>query len=410
MPQRHIVRGKMKKSLKKGVLIIVENLPVPFDRRVWLEARALYDAGYAVYVICPIGKDFSKRRETIDGIEVYRHSLPIEADNMLQYAGEYLWALTAEMYLAFRICLTRRVDIVHACNPPDTIFIIGMILKLFGKRFVFDHHDVCPELFEAKFGKQGMGYRIARLLEKWTFRVADISIATNESYREIAIERGGMSADKVFVVRSGPNLDQVRNVPTDDRWKQNRQYLVSYVGVMGKQEGLELLIGSIKIIVEEFGRTDIHFCLVGGGTELDSLKQQAIDIGVDDFVTFTGRVPDGELLEILSTADVCVNPDRVNEMNSKSTMNKVLEYMALGKPIVQFEMVEGRVSAGLSALYAAPNDETDFARQISKLVDDPSLRHEMGEIGRERINDGLSWAHQSNNLIAAYSSLVQDGA
>lgn len=389
----------------RRVLIIVENLPVPFDRRVWQEATTLRDAGYEVSVISPAGKGYEKRFEIVDGVRIYRHPLPLEATGAAGYALEYAAALFWESLLAWRVFLTRGFDVVHACNPPDTIFLIGALFKLFGKRFVFDHHDINPELYEAKFGRRDRWYRLLRRLERWTFATADVSIATNESYRRIAIERGGMDPSRVFVVRSGADLSRVRRLPARPELRRGKRYLVGYVGVIGRQEGLDLLLESVAFMRRELGRDDVHFTIVGDGTELQSLREMSRALGVDDCVEFTGRVPDETLWEILSTADVCVNPDRANEMNDKSTMNKILEYMALGKPIVQFDLTEGRVSAGEASLYARPNDTRDFALRLCELLDDPDRRERMGEIGRRRIETELAWHHQVPNLLRAYDTV-----
>lgn len=391
--------------MNKGVLIVVENLPVPFDRRVWQEARTLRAAGYRVSVICPRAEGYSKKHEIIEGVEIFRHSLPIEADSIVGYMGEYLWALGAQALLTIRVCTTRKIDILHACNPPDTLFIIGMFFRLLGKKFVFDHHDLCPELFDAKFGHKGLAYKLSVFLERSSFAVANISIATNESYAKIAIERGRMDPQNVFIVRSGPDLSRVTVVPPNPVLRCGCSYLVAYVGVMGKQEGLDLLLDTIDILVHEMDRHDIHFGLVGGGTELDALRDYAAEKSIENYITFTGRIPDSQLFEMLSTADICVNPDRVNEMNSKSTMNKVLEYMAIGKAMVQFDLDEGKVSAGDSSLYAKPNDTYDFAEKIVELLDQPELRAQMGKSGRQQIEESLSWEHQSKKLIQAYAAL-----
>jgi glycosyltransferase involved in cell wall biosynthesis len=393
--------------MQKGVLIIVENLPVPFDRRVWQEACTLNEAGYNVSIICPKGKGYSESFQVIDDIEIFRHSLPFEADRILGYVGEYLWALCAQIYLTLRICLTRKKHILHACNPPDNIFIIGIFFRLFGKKFVFDHHDICPELFDVKFGNKGLAYKLSVFLERCSFAVANISIATNESYARIAVTRGRMKRENVFIVRSGPDLRRVRRVPENSDLKCGRSHLVAYVGVMGKQEGLDLLLESVRYIVNQMRRRDIQFALVGGGTELETLKDYAKELEVEPYVTFFGRVPDDQLLEVLSTAEVCVNSDRVNEMNSMSTMNKILEYMALGKAIVQYDLFEGRVSAGDSSLYASPNDANDFARKVVELIDNPEMRERMGAVGRLRIEESLSWHHQSKKLLEAYSALYE---
>lgn len=390
---------------RRRVLIIVENLPCPFDRRVWQEARALREHGYEVSIICPRGRGYDSRYEVLEGVHIYRHSLPVEADTAVGYALEYGIALIMELVLTVRVALTRGFDVIHACNPPDTIFLIGALFKLFGKRFVFDHHDINPELYEAKFGRRDRWYRLLRRLERWTFATADVSIATNESYRRIAIERGGMDPSRVFVVRSGADLSRVRRLPARPELRRGKRYLVGYVGVIGRQEGLDLLLESVAFMRRELGRDDVHFTIVGDGTELQSLREMSRALGVDDCVEFTGRVPDETLWEILSTADVCVNPDRANEMNDKSTMNKILEYMALGKPIVQFDLTEGRVSAGEASLYARPNDTRDFALRLCELLDDPDRRERMGEIGRRRIETELAWHHQVPNLLRAYDTV-----
>ena len=392
---------------QRKVLIIVENLPVPFDRRVWQEATTLQKAGYGVSVICPIGKGFEAKRETIQGVHIYRHSLPTEGRGFLGYVVEYGWALTAQFLLALRVWRQRGFDVIHACNPPDNIFLVGAFFRLFGKRFLFDHHDINPELFEAKFGKRGLLHRLLLLSERLTFRLADISIATNESYRDIAVGRGGMSPDRVFVVRSGPDLRRVRPVPPNEELRKGRRFLVGYVGVMGAQEGIDYLLRAVRIIVRDLGRDDIHFGLVGGGTELGTMKDYAEELGVSDFVTFTGRVPDEPMLEMLSTADVCVNPDVANEMNDKSTMNKIMEYMALGKPVVQFDLTEGRRSALDASVYANKNDENDLARKIVELLGDEERRRAMGEFGRRRVENDLQWDCEAPKLLAAYEVLFE---
>ena len=390
---------------KRRVLIIVENLSVPFDRRVWQEATTLRDAGYEVSIICPTGKEYSDRFEILDGIRIYRHPLLHEADGALGYALEYGSALFWEALLACRVLVRPGFDVIHACNPPDTIFVLGMLFKLLGKRFVFDHHDINPELYEAKFGKRGALYRLILWLERMTFRTADVSIATNESYRQIAIDRGGMAPNRVFVVRSGPDLRRLRIQPPVEALKNGRRFLVGYVGVMGKQEGIDLLLRAVYHTVFTLRRTDVQFGLVGGGTEQEEMKQLAKRLRVADYVTFTGRVSDAEMLAMLNTADVCVNPDVANAMNDKSTMNKIMEYMALGKPIVQFDLTEGRFSAQGASLYAKPNDFEDLARQIVQLLDDPEQREQMGALGRGRVEEELEWRYEAPKLLRAYDTV-----
>jgi glycosyltransferase involved in cell wall biosynthesis len=388
----------------RRILIIVENLPSPFDRRVWQEAGALRDAGATVTIICPTGKGYEARFERLDGIEIHRHPLPPDGVGPMGYLIEYGAALFWETILAWRVFFSRGFDVIQACNPPDLIFLVALPFKLLGRKFVFDHHDINPELFEAKFGRRGLFYHLLMLLERLTFALADISIATNESYRRIALERGRMKPQDVFVVRSGPDLRRLKPVPPAPRWRNGRRFLVGYVGVMGEQEGVDLLLESVAILVSR-GRSDIQFCIVGGGPSLASLRERCARQGLDPYVTFTGRAPDADLFEILSTADVCVNPDRVNAMNDKSTMNKILEYMAFGKPIVQFELTEGRVSAGESSLYARANDPVDMADKIAALLAAPATRERMGAIGVRRVAEDLSWAHQVPKLLAAYGRL-----
>ncbi|HKQ26595.1 MAG TPA: glycosyltransferase family 4 protein [Burkholderiales bacterium] len=389
----------------RRVLILVENLPSPFDRRVWQEACALRDAGYVVSIICPTGRGHESKFEVIGGIHIYRYNLPVEASGAVGYAVEYGVALGSTFGLALRIFFSRGFDVIHACNPPDLFFLIGGFFKLFGKKFLFDHHDLNPELYEAKFGRRDFLHRLMLALEYWTFRTADVSIATNESYKRIATDRGGMPSGRVFVVRSGPCLERLKILPPEEKLKQGRRFLVGYVGVMGKQEGIDYLLRAAHHIVHELGRSDVQFGLVGGGTSLDEMKAYAVELGVADFVTFTGRVPDSELLAMLNTADVCVNPDIANDMNDKSTMNKIMEYMALGKPIVQFDLTEGRYSAQLASLYARKNDAVDLAEKIIELLDDPARRAEMGRFGRRRVTNELEWRYEVTKLLAAYDAL-----
>jgi glycosyltransferase involved in cell wall biosynthesis len=386
----------------RKVLIIVENLPVPFDRRVWQQARALRDAGAEVSIISPIGKGYEQREVVLEGIRIYRHPLPAEGNGWAGFFLEYAAALVHETWLAWKILLRHGFDTIHACNPPDLIFLVALPFKLIGKRFIFDHHDINPELFEAKFGKRGVLWRCLCLVEWLTFKTADVVISTNESYKAIAHRRGGRKAEDVFVVRSGPDLSRVRPVAPDRSLAAGHRFLVGYVGVMGEQEGIDLLLEAVDHLVKVKGRTDIKFMLVGGGPSLEHLKTLSHKMGLADYVTFTGRAPDELLFRVLSSADICVNPDRVNPMNDKSTMNKILEYMAFGKPIVQFDVTEGRTSAQDASLYARANDPIDFADKIEELLADPERRAAMGAIGRRRIERELAWTYEVPKLIAAY--------
>ena len=291
----------------RGVLIIVENLPVPFDRRVWLEATTLARAGYRVSVICPMGKGFSKPYEMIEDVAVYRHPLPVEGSGIWGYLAEYGTALFWQFTLAVRIALTRGFGVIHACNPPDLIFLVGGFFKLFGKKFLFDQHDLCPELYESKFERRGAYWRVLCWLEKLTYAFADVVISTNQSYRNIAMTRGRKKAERVFVVRSGPDLSRwPAQLTGNPKWRNGRRYLIGYVGVMGEQEGLDLLLEAVRYLVQVRGREDIQFVLVGDGTNRSTIEAMAANFGLADFMTFTGRVPDAALFEILGEADLCV--------------------------------------------------------------------------------------------------------
>lgn len=404
MPRMEAVRAA-KPLAGRRILIIVENLPLPFDRRVWHECRTLTAAGAEVSVICPTGKGYEARYECLDGVHIHRHPLPQDAKGAAGYLREYSAALWHEMRLALKVARLRGFDTIQACNPPDLMFLVALPFKLFGKRFIFDHHDINPELYEAKFGRRGLFWKLLLVFEKLTFWAADVVISTNESYREIALTRGGKRAEDVFVVRSGPDLNRLVVSAPDPAWRKGRRHMVGYVGVMGEQEGIDLLLDAARILVKERGR-DVQFVLVGDGPALPDLKAQTQAMGLADHVTFTGRAPDAELFGVLSSADVCVNPDRVNPMNDKSTMNKILEYMAFAKPIVQFEVTEGRYSAGRASLYARPNDTRDMAGKIGMLLDDPALSADMGVFGRNRVETELSWDHQVDTLIAAYTRVA----
>ena len=385
------------------VLIIVENLPVPFDRRVWSEARTLKRAGYDVCVISPVGPGAMEPYALIDGIEIFRHPLPFEAKGSLGYPIEYAAALYHEMRLAWQVHRTRGFDVIQACNPPDTLFLVAAVFKaIAGTRFVFDHHDINPELYEAKFGSRGLVYWVLRGLERASFALADAAIAPNLSYRDIALGRGAKRPEDVFVVRSGPDLGRLVAVPPNPAWRRGRRHMIGYVGVIGQQEGIDLLLEAMRIMFHERLRRDCQLVIAGSGPALTEMQALARYLDVDNHVTFTGRIDDNALIEMLSTADVCVNPDRVNAMNDKSTMNKVLEYMALSKPMVQFELAEGRVSAGPASLYARPNDAGDLADKLLILLDDPALRAAMGATGRARVEEQFAWPHQEPALLAAY--------
>ncbi len=387
------------------VLIIVENLPVPRDRRVWQEAKALAEAGWQVSIICPATPAYPRGHEDIDGIHIWRHPLPPEGEGLFGYVREYASALFWESLLAWRVFFGRGFDVIHACNPPETLFLVGAFFKIvFGKRFLFDHHDLSPELYVAKFGKKGTLYRLLRLLERLTFKTADVSIATNESFRHVAITRGGMAPSKVFVVRSGPDMRRLQHAPPDLALRRGADHLLAYVGVMNSQDGVEHVLEAMHILTVEQHRK-VHAVLMGDGPMLEPLKAMAESLGLSQAVTFTGWADDSVLIPNLNAADVCVSPDPANEFNHSCTMNKILEYMALAKPVVLFDLVEGRRSAGDAGLYAEDSNSRDLAAKIAQLLDDPALCQAMGERGRQRMEQELAWEHQIPHLLSAYAAL-----
>jgi glycosyltransferase involved in cell wall biosynthesis len=392
-----------KRLANRHILIIVENLPVPFDRRVWQEANTLTENGAKVSIICPKTKDYTKKYEVINGIEIYRHPLNAEGSGAWGYLREYSTALFWEFFLALKVYSKKKFQVIHGCNPPDLIYLVALPFKLFGVKYVFDHHDINPELYEAKFNKRGAFYNLMLLFERRTYRHADYSIVTNESYREIAITRGKMDPEKVAIVRSGPKLDRLRITAGNPTYKKGRKFLIGYLGVIGDQEGIDLLLDAFKLLITN--RNDVQLAIVGGGTSVEALKKLSIDMGLGEYVDFYGRVSDDLMVDILNTADICVNPDKPSTMNNLSTMNKIMEYMALKKPIVQFDLKEGRYSAQQASLYAA--DVDDFAAKLNMLLNNDALRKEMGEFGYDRVITDLSWDHESEKLVDFYSKVIE---
>lgn len=390
-------------SKAPGILIIVENLTVPLDRRVWQEARTLKEAGYTVSVVCPTGGKYTAPYEVLEGIHVFRHPLPYEADGALGYALEYSWALAWEFALSVKAYWKVGFDVVQACNPPDLLFLIAGFWKyLFGKRFVFDHHDINPELFEAKFGRQDRFHRLLLWLEKLTFKTADVSIATNETFKEIAIKRGGMPPERVFIVRSIPELTRFKRIAPKIELKNGRKYLIGYVGIMGAQDGVDLLVEAMDDLVNAKGRRDVQCLIVGSGTELPRLQAMVAKKALNDFVTFSGFLSGEPLLQAFSTFDIGVIPDPKNTYNDKISMNKVFEYMTLGIPFVAFDLMETRKASGEAALYAANNDSSDLAAKMARVLDDADLRGALSEEGTSRATALLKWESERARLLAAY--------
>lgn len=387
------------------VLILVENLSVPFDRRVWQESLALTDAGYRVTVICPAGTEQDTEPEAvIDGVRILRYPLRAATGGPIGYLREYGLALWHTVRLAWRVRRESPVDVLHACNPPDFFFVVAMLLRIFGgTRFVFDQHDLVPELFLSRFPSGGrLLFSLVKLVERVNFSFADAVISTNESYRRVAIQRGKMAPERVAVVRSAPDLSRFVPTASDPALRQGKKYLAAYLGVMGPQDGVDYALRAIRHLRDDLGRKDTLFIFMGGGDAFDDTVALAAELGISELVQFTGRVPDEFVRRCLSTADICLSPDPKNPLNDVSTMNKVVEYMAMSRPLVSFELTEARVSAGPAAVYVPANDEFAFASAIDELLDDPARRAEMGGIGRARVERELSWHTSRQQLIAFY--------
>jgi glycosyltransferase involved in cell wall biosynthesis len=388
-------------------LILVENLSVPFDRRVWQECTTLRDAGWDVHVICPQGT--KRDREPfveLDGVKIHRYPLTAATGGPRGYVKEYGTALWHTFRLARKI---GPVDVVHACNPPDLLFLVARMLKRKGAKFIFDQHDLCPELYLSRFAGRGEDflYRMTCRLELATYRAADVVLSTNESYREAAITRGKVPADKVFVVRSAPVVERFQQVPAEPELKNGKPHMLCYLGVMGPQDGVDYALRALALLRNELGRDDWHAVFVGAGDTFDDMVALSKELGLADVVEFTGRIPDEDLVRYLSTADVCLSPDPYNPLNDVSTMNKVMEYMAMSRPIVSFELREARVSAGDAAVYAPANDELEFAWLTARLLDDPAERDRMGKLGKERVEGPLAWGNSQKALLAAYEAAKQ---
>jgi glycosyltransferase involved in cell wall biosynthesis len=396
--------------VKKKVLIIVENLPVPFDTRVWKEASSLHKNEYDVTVLCPRGEGFEQGHEVIDGIHIYRHPMPKEGNSTFAYLREYGCALFWEFLYTWWIYLRHGFHVIQGCNPPDDIFLIALPFKLLGIQYIFDHHDANPELYFSKYDKKGVFYKAQVWLEKLSYRFSDVVMSTNSSYRDLAVTRGGLDPEDVFIVRNGPDLRTFKAVPPNPALKYGKPYLIGYVGNMSVQDGLDILL-DVALHIKNLGRRDIHFTCIGGGPGLAGLRKMIQDKDLRNMVNFTGRIPNEQLLDILSTADVCVNPDKPCQMNDISTMIKLMEYMALGKPIVQFDLKEGRYTAKEASLYADNRNRVpDFAAKILWLIENPDERERMGEFGRRRVEEELAWEYSVKNLLAAYQRAFSKGA
>ena len=393
--------------MERRILIIVQNLPVPFDRRVWLECQALISAGYRVAVVCPKGSG-DPSYQVIDSVQLYKYRPYAPGGSKLSFVAEYAYSFLATAWMTLRARRSGRFAVIQACNPPDIFWPIALAFRVTdGSKFVFDHHDLCPELYESRFpdGPQ-LPYRLLRALERRTHRSADHVISTNDSYREIAVKRSGKASSDVTVVRTGPDPERLRREPADPSQRRGRRFLVAYIGVMGPQDGVDIVVRAADIIVRDLGRDDVAFTLIGSGDCFDQLVALRDELGLAGTVEFTGRAPDELVTRILSTADIGLSPDPKNPLNDLSTMNKSMEYMAFELPVVAFDLRETRVSTGDAAVYVKPNDIREYAAAIVALLDDEQARARLGKLGRARVEQELAWSHQERSYLGVYQRLT----
>ena len=396
-------------NTRQHVLIIVQNLPVPFDRRVWQEAVSLQRAGFGVTVICPKKKMYSKSAEQLDGVQIYRYSMLHDADKAtVGFIVEFICCWLATLWLAIKAYIHEPFQAIHACNPPDTYFALALLFRPLGVKFIFDYHDLCPEMYVAKGrAKKGLLYRGLLLLENFTLRSADAVIAVNESHRDIAIKRGKIESGKITIVRSGPRRSWSDVQAVHPERKKGRRYLVLFLGEMGSQDGIDYLLRAIRHYADSHPK-DVLFTLIGGGPEQHRMAEMAHQLGLDDWIEFTGRVSEEKILwEFLATADLCIAPDPFTEYGNLSTTNKIIEYLAFGRPVVAFDLTEHRRTAQNTAEYVKPNDVIQLSNATYNLLTDEARRLDMGRRGRQRFRDDLAWENSEIELIALYSKLLR---
>jgi glycosyltransferase involved in cell wall biosynthesis len=394
--------GRPGEPRRPRVLIIVQNLPVPLDRRVWQESRSLVAAGFGVSVVCPAGPD-DRRFEVLEGVEIHRYRPPAPRQGVAGYLVEFAYCWLASARLAVRCFRRQRFDVIQACNPPDTFWALALLFRPLGVRFVYDQHDLCPEVFAARFGTGRRPlHQALRLLERASYASADAVISTNDSYRRVALERGRLDPASVTVVRSGPHPDEMHRIEPREELRGDARHLLVWLGIMGPQDGVDLLLRAIHVLVHDLERKDVQLAVLGFGDCDEDLRALCTNLGLDAWVHFTGRADRTMIAEYLSTADVGLCPDPKNAFTDASTMNKVLEYMAHELPIVSFDLAESRVSAGPAARFVESGDVADFARAVADLLDDPDRRLEMGQAGRRRVEAELGWPAQAERYVALY--------
>ena len=408
MPEVQVARQAFRPKSRR-VLMIVQDLPVPYDRRTWLEATTLSQAGYTVSVICPQSPRFKASYECLEDIDIYRYPLPFEAYGVLSYILEFAWCFVMAFILSCRVHLFGRgFDVIHSCNPPETYWALARVWRCFGKRFLFDHHDLSPEMYEAKYKKRGgLLHKMLLWLERMTFVTAHTVIASNQSYRDIACRRGGVHEEAVFVVRSGPDTKRFQLREPEKALKQGRRYMCCYLGKMCEQDGVDYLVRVAKILAVDRQRDDLLFVFMGEGPDQPNLVRYAEQIGVSQHCHFTGYVSDDEICRYLSTTDIAVDPDPKTVWSDKSTMNKMMEYMFFGCPIVAFDLTENRYSARYSAVYIEPNCEVKMADMIEVLLQNETHRQWMSEYGKTRVRTELLWDKSVSPLLDAYDHLFR---
>jgi glycosyltransferase involved in cell wall biosynthesis len=408
MVSRRHVSAMPASAPRRRVLMLLENSQYIFDLRVKNEARTLVRAGYQVAVICPKWRGGKTFEVGEDKVRVYQFPAPKPGTSIATYAREYVYATLVISIFSLVVWIREGFDILHLHNPPDTLCLIGALYKLLGKRVVFDHHDLSPELYEVRFGGSlgPIVHGALLALERLSCRLADSVIATNESYKALEIARDRVPEERITIVRNGPDINRVFSSETDVKLRQKAGTILGYVGVIGPQDGVDYMLRAIHHLV--YGRRRDVFCVImGDGDMVADLVVLADRLRLRERISFAGWLPsDSEQFgRYLSTIDICLDPDPYNPYNARCTMIKMMEYMAFGKPIVAFDLPEHRITAGDAALYARANDERDFADKIAVLIEDPQRRKRMGAIGRARIETSFAWSHQEAGLLAAYTKL-----
>jgi glycosyltransferase involved in cell wall biosynthesis len=399
----------MRKTSKRDkyslhILFIVENNTVPTDIRVWREAKTARKSGYDVSVIAPQSKVFCKKYEVIDGINIYRHPTLSNGGSKLNQLFEYGNAFLWESILSLQVFLNKRFDIIHAANPPDHIFLIARLFRLFGVRFIFDHHDLAPELYLGKFSSsRNLVYRVLKLMERFSCKTADAVVSTNESYKRIVLNRHGLNSESVFVVRNDPEVEEERKLKPQGEVLNNGQKELLFVGSINVQDGVDLLIKTVHILVNRLQQCKIHCTVVGDGDHLQRVQRLCDELGVRSFFTFTGYVHDRRIVqEHIEEADICLETAPDSEANRKSTFIKVMEYMLSGKPVVAFDLDETRFTVAEAGVLVEPNNLIHFAKAIQELIENPSKRRSLGQMARSRILNGLNWDNASKEMMRAY--------